>query len=96
MKYIKIFFLFIFVSVTIKAQDTDTPKRNVQHSYRSLAELLVGRVAGLNITSTGTFGETTANIRGQHSFMLSSEPLVVLNGIAIGTLNEVNNIKLWN
>jgi len=62
-----------------------------KHSYRSLAELLVGRVAGLNITSTGTFGETTANIRGQHSFMLSSEPLVVLNGMAIGTLNEVNN-----
>ena len=62
-----------------------------QRNYNSLSELLQGRVAGLEIsTGNGIGGAVTANIRGQRSFMLSNEPLVVLNGMAYGTLSEAN------
>ena len=61
-----------------------------QRSYNSLAELLQGRVAGLDIRSSGIAGGTTATLRGERSFLGSSEPLVVVNGMAFGTLNEAN------
>ena len=70
----------------------DVPALLKDNTYRSLVELLQGRVAGLNITTTGTFGQTTTNIRGERSFLMSSEPLVVLNGVDIGTLNDANYI----
>lgn len=70
----------------------DVPTLLKQNPYRSLAELLQGRVAGLSISSTGSFGQTSANIRGERSFLLSSEPLVVLDGMVIGTLNDANSI----
>jgi hypothetical protein len=64
-----------------------------QHPYRSLVDLLQGNVAGLNITTTnGSFGSVSANIRGVSSLLSSSEPLVVLNGMPIGTLNDANSI----
>ncbi len=57
----------------------------------SLSELLVGRVAGLSIQrSVG--GETTANIRGQRSFFGSNEPLVVVDGVAMGELSTVDQM----
>ena len=62
-----------------------------QRTYNSLAELLQGRVAGLDVHTGGGIGGTvTASIRGQHSFLMSNEPLVVLNGMAYGTLSEAN------
>jgi len=70
----------------------DVPALLKQNTYRSLVDLLQGRVAGLNITTSGSFGQTSANIRGERSFLLSSEPLVVLNGMVIGTLNDANSI----
>lgn len=62
-----------------------------KNNYSSLYDLLQGRVAGLNLTQSGS-GEIQANIRGQRSFLLSSEPLVVLDGIPIGTLSEANSM----
>jgi TonB-dependent SusC/RagA subfamily outer membrane receptor len=59
-----------------------------KYNFSSLAELLNGRVAGLNLNMNN--GEVSARIRGERSLIGSNEPLVVLNGIAIGTLNEAN------
>jgi TonB-dependent SusC/RagA subfamily outer membrane receptor len=83
-------------SVIIRKNNTDAstlldvPALLNQRSCNSLYDLLQGRVAGLDITPSGSGGEVTANIRGQRSFMLSSEPMVVLDGIPIGTLSEAN------
>ena len=69
----------------------DVPALMKQQHFNSLVDLLQGRVAGLNITqSGGRSGEVTTNIRGERSFLLSSEPLVVLDGMPMGTLTEVN------
>jgi len=67
----------------------------------SLFDLLQGQVAGLymaNTPSTGnssgelTQGGSTVNIRGPSSFVSNNEPLVVLDGIAVGTFSEANTI----
>ena len=58
-----------------------------QSSPRDLIELLRGRVAGLDIGPDGS-----AKIRGTSSILLSSEPLVVLDGVSIGTLQDANNM----
>lgn len=58
----------------------------------SLSELLVGRVAGLSIQRSSTGGEATANIRGQRSIMGSNEPLVVVDGMAMGELSQVDQM----
>jgi hypothetical protein len=65
-----------------------------QHPYTSLVDLLRGaNVAGLNITPASTAsGNASANIRGERSFTLSSEPLVVVDGLPTGTLSDANNI----
>ena len=59
-----------------------------QRTYNSIVELLQGRVAGLDIRSSGS--EVTARVRGERSFLGSNEPLVVVNGMAYGTLSEAN------
>jgi hypothetical protein len=56
----------------------------------SLSELLQGRVAGLSISRSSTGGETTASIRGQRTITGSNEPLVVVDGMVMGTLSEVD------
>jgi len=58
----------------------------------SLAELLQGRVAGLSIQRSPTGGAVSANIRGQRSFLASNEPLVVVDGVAIGELSTVDQM----
>ncbi|MDR1672190.1 MAG: TonB-dependent receptor plug domain-containing protein [Bacteroidales bacterium] len=70
----------------------DVPALLKQRSCNSLYELLQGRVAGLDMTPSGSGGEVTANIRGQRSFMLSNEPMVVMDGMPIGTISEANAI----
>jgi hypothetical protein len=62
-----------------------------QRTYNSLVELLQGRVAGLDIRSSGMGGEVTARVRGERSFLGSNEPLVVVDGMAFGTLSEANS-----
>jgi len=65
----------------------DVPELLKQGNYKSLGELLSGRVAGLNVTQAGS-----ATIRGTNSFMLSSEPLVVLDGLPVGTLSDAERM----
>ena len=63
-----------------------------QHPYTSLIELLQGaNVAGLNISSSGRAGgNASANIRGERSLNYTNEPLVVLDGMPVGGLNDAN------
>ena len=61
------------------------------HSYNSLAELLQG-VAGLTFTPEMSNRGVQANIRGPISIYGSNEPLVVLDGIRIGTFSNANNM----
>jgi len=53
-----------------------------QHAYRTVSELLQGQVPGLNVSSGGPRAGAGASmsIRGQNSFMGSSDPLVVIDG----------------
>ena len=72
----------------------DVPALMNQHAYKSLIELLQGQVPGLNITSGRNSRESTVNIRGERSLMGSSEPLVVVNGMAMmgQNLAEIDGI----
>jgi len=65
----------------------DVPAMLKQSRYVSLIDMLRGHVAGLDINSSGG-----ANIRGIGSVTGAIEPLVVLDGVVIGTLNEANNM----
>lgn len=69
----------------------NVPELLRQRPCNSLMELLQGQVAGLNISTGGSSnGEAATNIRGMQSPTSSSEPLVVLDGMPVGTLNEAN------
>jgi len=66
-----------------------------QHPYGSLVDLLQGaNVAGLQISNAGgrAGGNVSTNIRGERSLTLSSEPLVVLDGLPVGELNDANQL----
>ena len=58
-----------------------------QSRYSSLIDMLRGHVAGLDINSSGV-----ANIRGISTITGAIEPIVVLDGSVIGTLNEANSM----
>jgi len=79
-------------TITVKKKGTATaglsnvPALLEQRSYRSLIELLQGNVSGLNITASG------ASFRGQNTlFNGNSEPLVVVDGVAIGTIKQADS-----
>jgi len=66
-----------------------------KRQYNSLADLLQGQVSGLFVSPAVSNpiagdGVSTSNIRGVNSMNMSSEPLVVLDGVPLGTLNEAN------
>ena len=66
-----------------------------QHPYISLIDLLKGaNVPGLNISSATSRagGDASTIIRGVNSLTLSNEPLVVLDGLPIGDLNDANQM----
>ena len=65
----------------------DVPTMLEQQHSSSLIELLRGRVPGLSVGSNNN-----ATIRGPGSINMSNEPLVVVDGIPYGTLNEANNL----
>ena len=65
----------------------DVPTMLEQQHSSSLIELLRGRVPGLSVGSNNN-----ATIRGPGSLNMSNEPLVVVDGIPYGTLNEANNL----
>lgn len=58
----------------------------------NLLEALKGKVAGLNITSSGgpLGGEATVNIRGQNSINLSSTPLFVVDGVVTDDISYIS------
>ena len=63
-----------------------------QYAYKSLLDLLQGRVPGLNISQSSGIGGTTTNIRGQSS-LSSTEPLVVLDGMPMnGSLGDIDSM----
>jgi len=65
-------------------------------SYSSLIELLRGNVAGVtimpetNISASGGNGMTIG--RGPTSISSGNQPLVVLNGVPLGSINEANSM----
>ena len=65
----------------------DVERIVAQGGVRNLPELLRGRVAGLDIRTDGS-----AQIRGASSINLSTEPLVVLDGMEIGTLRDADAV----
>ena len=70
----------------------DIPAILRNHPYNSLLDLLRG-VAGLNFTTVGGTGrEVSANIRGPASINGNNEPLIVLDGVKIGTFSEANRM----
>jgi TonB-dependent starch-binding outer membrane protein SusC len=62
------------------------PNVNDRSNARTVIEMIEGRVPGVQVHRTGA--GITLRIRGQNSFMGSSEPLVVLDGMPVrqGTL----------
>jgi hypothetical protein len=85
-------------SVEVKQLNTqsstvlDVEKLLERSNYSCLSDLLRGKVAGLNLSADATTGEVSSTIRGSRSFLGSNEPLVVLNGAAIGTLSVADTI----
>ena len=80
----------------IESTENSTTVLDVQEilkneSYNSLLDLLQGRVSGLNIM-IGDNQLTSANMRGPNSFYGSSEPIVVMDGVDIGTVSAANSI----
>jgi hypothetical protein len=59
-----------------------------QRSYGSLIELLRGQVSGINISSEGS----VAPVGGPNSISSTKEPLVVVDGVPVGTLSEANSM----
>jgi len=77
----------------IRANTSNTidnvPEFLKRHPARNLAELLNGQIPGLFI-STGPRG-MTANIRGINSINSSTEPLIVIDGMAYDSFAVVNS-----
>lgn len=64
-------------------------------SYNSLIDLLQVNVPGLNIantTITSTNMSASTSMRGISSLTGSSEPLVIIDGVATGTLSTANSM----
>ena len=59
----------------------------------STTQILQGKAAGVNITSTSGYGETTIRIRGNSSISKTSEPLWVVDGVIGGSTGNVNDIQ---
>ena len=62
-----------------------------KHHYNSLTDLLQG-VAGLNLTPHDGFLNTSANMRGPTSLYGSNEPLVVLDGVRMGSFSQAEKM----
>lgn len=59
----------------------------------SIADYLMGNIAGLNIgRSSSTNGQTKMSIRGENSISASTEPLLVVDGVIFpGGINDINS-----
>jgi len=82
---------------TINERQRTTPQNSIdvatliKGGAKSLTELLQGRVPGLSIQENPG-GSVTSTIRGISSVTLSSEPLVVVDGIPVGDLSAANRM----
>ena len=87
-------------SVTVEKDKTepvsllDVQKMLELNSFKSFIDLLNGRVPGLTIRQNGMSsigGTSTATIRGPSTLQSSNnEPIVVVDGIILGTINDAN------
>ena len=59
----------------------------------SVSQILQGKAAGVNITSTSGAGNANIRIRGITSISKSSEPLWVVDGVINGVVGNVNDIQ---
>ncbi|MDE7407064.1 MAG: TonB-dependent receptor plug domain-containing protein [Muribaculaceae bacterium] len=57
---------------------------------RTILAALEGMVPGLNISGGDSYGSTSVNIRGERSIMLSSNPLYLVDGIVVQTLDGIS------
>lgn len=55
---------------------------------RTILKALVGLVPGLNISQRN--GDMNVNIRGEHSLMLSSTPLYIVDGVQVSSLDFIS------
>lgn len=63
----------------------------------NLLKALQGKVAGLNISNTNSFGaDPSVNIRGINSINLPSTPLYIVDGVEVSTLDFVNVYDVYN
>lgn len=63
----------------------------------SVDQALQGRIAGVDIVSSGAPGESSSiNIRGARSISASNEPLIVVDGVpdAVGSLGEIDPVDI--
>ena len=73
-------------SVNIKSVELTT--------YRNLAEYLMGRVAGVSVTTDpGSPGGYSIIIRGVNSLNFQSPPLFIINGVPVPQANALNAIN---
>lgn len=67
----------------------DVAKLAASGAYTSLADLLGGRFAGVNVKQTGNSYQVT--IRGISTMMGSTDPLVIVDGSQYTDFNEINS-----
>jgi len=74
----------------------DVPAMLKQRAYISLIDLLKsGQVPGLKISSGSTFSDQDASVlpmRGPNTVNSGTQPLVILDGTPLGSLNEANSM----
>ncbi len=63
------------------------PTRQQMNGYTSIYQYLQGRVAGLTVSGN------RIRIRGEHTLMGSSEPLIVLNGVPLQSSTDLQFIN---
>jgi TonB-dependent starch-binding outer membrane protein SusC len=68
------------MTTNVNKIDTSNPK---YASYRNIYEMIKGEVPGVQVTGT------SIRIQGVNSLNLSTEPLYVVDGIAVGTISDI-------
>jgi TonB-linked SusC/RagA family outer membrane protein len=68
------------------------PEALTRNASLDIGEMMRGKVAGVYITTNdaGPGGSSKIQIRGQSSLSAGSDPLVIADGIQIGSINDIN------
>ena len=82
---------------TIKKKNNTTPRNGIsgeelqRSGETNLMRALEGRIPGLVITTSGRLGdEPSVTMRGMTSINLSNEPLYIVDGVEVGSLDFVS------